>query len=182
MFPKKIHTTDIDTFFFEVTDRFELKSIIQNIFTDEWIFFYFKRTENLTDDVILESLKKDIDNDFKEYGEYQYLQKVDDNLFDSVGVLKKSIMFSNTVLKMWEYYYSVFIFQPVSIDMWESYKNFATEIAIKGSDLFGRKHIELGFCEFVVMKNLGGNELILSCKKELSDEILKKIGINPMVW
>lgn len=168
----------IDTIFFDVSDRMSLKNIVQQIFTEEWVGFYFRREEDLTSDEDLVLLKNSILEEFSTLGDYEFIQQFSDKHFDSIGIMQNTVLLSKSVLNMWEYFYSISIFQPTTILLWEKYKKFALRLANGEKDVFGYKQIEEGFCDFIIMKNIGGQELILSCKTELTEVLLEKINLG----
>lgn len=163
----------IDTIFIDVSERINLKKIIQKIVIGEWVGFYFRREEDLTNEEDLAILKKSILDEFSSLGEFEYIQKLSESHFDSIGIMQNTVMLSNSVLQMWECFYSISIFQPTNILQWDEYKKFALRLACGEKDVFGYKHIEEGICDFILMKNTGGDELILSCKAELTESILE---------
>lgn len=147
-------------------DRIYLKKVLSNIFSigDE-LFFFFRREENLTDDAELKRLKQDVLREIKINGEFRYILKLDDKRFDAIAKVNLNSNFANLIISMWKYFYACDFFKLINELTFDEYEDY---LRVNGvDDIGGIGMIQNKLTDFICVKGLGADHLIISYNAEL---------------
>lgn len=160
-----LYVSDFDIYN-EVEDRIKLKGIINKLFSigDE-IFFFFRREEDLTDPFELEILREQIFKKFKNDGKFEYLYKIDQRRFDAIAMIRYDFNTPNFIIDLWKYFYACDFFKPMNDLTFEEYEDY---LEVNGvNDINGLKQLWDKLSDFICIKGLGGDYLIISYYSEL---------------
>lgn len=150
----------------EKADCEYLKNMIDKLFcTGDRIFFFFRREEDLTDEEEMIRLRKEVFKKIDGSGKLVYLRKVDQRRFDAIATLDYDADTSTFIIDLWKYFYACYFFKPVNTLTFDDYQDY---LAINGvDDLYGRKMLMNKLCDFICIKGLGGEEIIISHQNTL---------------
>lgn len=160
-------------------DRVRLKTIFKRIFPKgNTLFFSFRREENLTSDEELKRLRIKILDIFNSEGEYLVIRKLDDVRFDSVGRLAIDDNTYNFLFDLWSYFYSCTFFVPKGNLTLSDYISFQKKNKL--TDIGNEKLLNQDFAEVTCIKGLGGDNMIVSYRRDydLQDLMLGISYIN----
>lgn len=160
-------------------DRIVLKTILSKLFSNgDSIYFQFRREENLTSDSETEMLRYTILSKFKAEGHLIYLRKLDEKRFDSIAMIQWNMHIPNFIIQVWKYFYACSFFKPENDLTFEEYGDY---LKINGfNDIDGLKKIKDSLCNFICIKGLGADYLVITGKSELLDPLynnIKQMGI-----
>lgn len=156
-----------------IEDRAYFKKLISKFFKlGEEVFFFFRREENLTDDSELKFLKKKVLNELKDVGEFRYLFVLDEQRFDAIGRIIINLNFPNLLIDMWKYFYSCDFFIPINDLSFEEYEDYLQFNGV--DDINGLGIIQNKLAEFIFIKGLGADNLIISYNSDLKFDINAK--------
>lgn len=150
-------------------DRAYLRSIINKLFSigDE-VFFFFRREEDLTEDSELRILREKIFKKFEDEGKFDYLFKIDQRRFDAIAVIQFDFSTPNFIIDLWKYFYACSFFKPINDLTFEEYKDYLDVNGV--DDINGLKKIWNQLSNFILIKGLGADHLILSYVSDLKIE------------
>nr|WP_121271552.1 hypothetical protein [Pedobacter schmidteae] len=156
----------------ESDDRTYLRSLINKLFSigDE-VFFFFRREENLTQRTELEILREKIFKKFEDEGKFEYLLKIDQRRFDAIAMIYFDFSTPNFIIDLWKYFYACDFFKPINDLTFDEYRDY---LEINGvDDLHGLKQLWNRLSDFLIIKGLGADHLILSYESDLKlDDII----------
>lgn len=165
-----------ETIYIEIHDISTLKSILEHLLDETKTFFHFRRIEDLTDEDELKVLKNEILLEFSLYGKYDVIKEFNERVFDSIGILDDPERVLKKIIDLWRCFYSISLFQMNEEKEYVDYLDFIKAIVDSGGDLYGIKHIDAGLCDFIIMKGLGMEEVFISCKREIANDLLQKLS------
>lgn len=148
-------------FYESLNDRLMLKEIFKSFFKEgDRLFFSFRREENLTDDDELLALRKKIPLMFEQQGDYIFLRRVDEEKFDTIGHINYTDHTPSFLLDVWKYFYAFTVFMPFEHVTWSDYVHYVKTKGI--NDIDGKKLLNDGLTNFILIKGLGGDYLNIS--------------------
>lgn len=153
----------------ESDDRIYFKSIINKLFSvgDE-VYFSFRREEDLTENSELDVLRKLIFRKFEAEGKFEYLFKIDQRRFDAIAMIIFDLNTPNFIIDLWKYFYACDFFKPINDLTFEEYKDY---LEVNGvDDINGLKQLWNGLSDFICIKGLGADHLIISYDSDLKLE------------
>lgn len=134
-------------------------------FEKKFLYFYVKRTENLTDDDELEVLREKIMNDCKVYGNFEFLFVMDSERFDGIGYVLNHPEILLFLQNCWKFFYGFLCFFSDEEIEWEFFKKTNKESILDNKNVYGIKFLTEGFCKFTLTKDFDVNTYILTSKK-----------------
>lgn len=151
--------------------RILIKELINKLFKiGDTMFFFFSREEDLTSDEELKSLRKQIIAKFQKEGEYKVLREIDSQRFDSVAMIRYDFSTPNFIIDLWKYFYSCNFFKPGNLNL-DEYIHYLKLNGVVNID--GKSQLDSGLTEFMCIKGLGADYLIISYKN--GSEVLESI-------
>lgn len=150
-----------------------IKNILKCLFfNNDTIFFSFRREEDLTSDDELKRLRVNVVETFDKLGEYVFLKKLDEARFDSVASIIVNDFTFEFIFDILKYFYSCAFFIPAKGFSFSDFISFQKKI--KFQDKGGEKLLSKGYSDFVCIKGLGGDSLIVSYQKGFQLPDLRK--------
>lgn len=154
-------------FYESLEDRLFLKDIFKSLFKEgDYLFFSFRREEDLTDDKELSELRRKIPHDLKLQGDYIFLRKVDDERFDSAAYIKYTDHTPGFLIDIWKYFYAFTVFRPRERVTWNNYIHHLKTNGV--DDIDGKELLTNGFTNFVLIKGLGGDYLNITYSNDIT--------------
>lgn len=180
MITKKNITEDISIFIVKDINVYHnsisvklLENLYHELFLNRNVFLSFRRVEDLTDDSMLNDLKVYIYQMFKKHGKYQVVRPIDETRFDSIAEIYNYNFNIHFMIDLWMYFYSCLYFIPKKHFSFEDYESF--QISSNFRDKFSVSLLSSDYTDFTCIKDTGGENLIISCKDYIINEIEMKI-------
>jgi len=124
------------------------------------LYFEFYRKENLTEEKILSEIENRLSKILNDE-EFRIIHDIRDDVFVSLFKLKVDMYSPNLILDFWRYFYSLSFFEPINDLTFDEFEEYELSSPIFGNE-YGIKWLWHKLTDKVYVKNLGGEELIIS--------------------
>jgi len=124
------------------------------------LYFDFYRIENLTEDKILSDIEKTLSKIFYAKN-YKKIHDIKEDVFVSLFKLEVEMNTANLILDFWRYFYAVSFFEPINDLSFDEFEEYELSHPIFDNE-YGKKWLWHKLADRVYIKNLGGEELLIS--------------------
>lgn len=143
----------------------QFKSWITKTFpVDSVLYFSLFRIESITDDSIRLEIAERLETIFTVQN-YRVIYKHDEDICESIFILQMNINSSNIILDLWLNFYAVSFFEPQNNLTFEEFEEYQQINNGFNDNTLGQKWLWHQLADIVYIKNLGGEELIISSFK-----------------
>ena len=124
------------------------------------LYLSFYRKENLTEDKILSDIEKRLSKIFNAKNNRKILD-IREDVFVSLFKLEVEMNTANLILDFWRYFYAVSFFEPINDLSFDEFEEYELSHPIFDNE-YGKKWLWHKLADRVYIKNLGGEELLIS--------------------
>lgn len=160
---------DID----DIDSAKNLKEIIKRLTIGEIYYFHFRREDTffLTDEEI-QKYRNEVPDYLYSNGKYLMKYKIDDERFDSIGLLSVNGDTYAEILTLWKYFESVTFFTPSKLLIWEKYEEIYNKIK---PEQYGIGIIQNKYADSVFIKGHDGDNLIFVYGPNYDETLLREV-------
>ena len=145
----------------DLSDQIYLKDIVSKLFSiGDQVYFFFRNEEYFREKDERKSIRAEIFDYFDRFGKLVFLTKLDEKRFDAIGMIDFDLNTSDFILKLWKYFSSCDFFKPINDLTFDEYQDYLECNGVYDED--GLKMLWNKLCNFICIKGIGGDYLILS--------------------
>lgn len=166
-----IYGIDID----DIDSAENLKDIIKRLTIGEEYYFHFRREDFFLTDEEIQKFRNEVPAYLNSYGKYQIKYKIDDERFDSIGLLSVNENTYDHISLLWKYFEGVTFFSPSKFLSCEKYEEIYNKI----------KPIECGigiiqnkYADSVFIKGHDGDNLIFVYGPNYDETRLREVMLD----
>lgn len=124
------------------------------------LYLSFYRKENLTEDKILSDIEKRLSKIFNAKN-YRKIHDIREDVFVSLFKLEVNIDTASLMIDFWRYFFAVSFFEPINALSFDEFEEYELSNPIFDNE-YGNKWLWHKLAERVYIKNIGGQELLIS--------------------